>query len=282
MPLYLTSLNSGSNGNCYYISNGTEAVLIDAGISCRETERRMIRLDLPIRNVKAIFITHEHTDHVRGAERLSRKYGIPVYITEATYARSRMNLESHQIRTFTAGVPVWVGNLSVHPFTKQHDASDPHSFIVSSDGITAGVFTDIGVACEQVTHHLNLCHAAFLEANFDEGMLENGHYPYFLKQRIRGMEGHLSNDQSLDLFISHRPDFMKLLVLSHLSAENNAPGLVHELFSKHANGTRIVVASRHVETEVFCIHEEPPAVQPYEDAASGNITGFFHGSDSEI
>ena len=253
MPLYLTSLNSGSNGNCYYISNGVEAVFIDAGISCRETERRMIRLGLPIRHVKAIFITHEHTDHTRGAEVLSRKYGIPVYITGATYRHSRLNLAPHLMNHFSAGIPIDIGSLRVNPFPKWHDASEPHSFTVTTNGLTAGVFTDIGTACEHVVHHLGQCHAAFLEANYDEGMLERGRYPLYLKRRIRGDEGHLSNNQALDLFTTHRHDKMQLLVLSHLSAENNHPQLVHELFSLHANGTRIVVASRFEETEVFCI-----------------------------
>ena len=253
MPLYLASLNSGSNGNCYYIGSGQEAVLIDAGISCRETERRMIRMGLRIGDVKAIFITHEHTDHTRGAEVLSRKYRIPVYITERTYRHSRMKLAPHLLKSFTTGIPVAIGNFQVHPFPKWHDAAEPHSFTVSADGITAGVFTDIGTACEHVAHHLSRCHAAFLESNYDETMLEKGRYPHYLKQRIRGAEGHLSNDQALDLFITHRSPFMKLLVLSHLSAENNRPELVKELFSSHANGTRIVVASRFEETEVFCV-----------------------------
>jgi phosphoribosyl 1,2-cyclic phosphodiesterase len=253
MSLYIAALNSGSNGNCYYIGTQQEAVLIDAGISCRETERRMMRMGLPLRNVKAIFITHEHTDHTRGAEVLSRKYGIPVYITEATYRSSRINLESQALMSFKAGMPVDIGNLRVNPFPKLHDASEPHSFTVSTNGLTAGVFTDLGTACEHVIHHLSQCHAAFLEANYDERMLENGRYPVYLKRRIRGMEGHLSNDQALDLFITHRSPWMQLLVLSHLSAENNHPQLVHDLFSRHANGTKIVVASRYEETEVFCI-----------------------------
>jgi phosphoribosyl 1,2-cyclic phosphodiesterase len=253
MPLYLTSLNSGSNGNCYYIGNGDDAVLIDAGISCRETERRMMRLGLPIRNVKAIFITHEHTDHTRGAEVLSRKHRIPVYITGATFLNSRMNLEPGLTKDFNSETTVVIGGLTIKPFPKWHDASEPHSFTVSSNGITAGVFTDIGTACENVALHLRTCHAAFLEANYDETMLDNGHYPPYLKKRIKSMEGHLSNDQALELFNTHRSPNLKLLILSHLSAENNRPQLVHELFSRHAKGTRIVVASRFEESEVFCI-----------------------------
>ncbi|MCK9422376.1 MAG: MBL fold metallo-hydrolase [Bacteroidales bacterium] len=255
MPLYLASLNSGSNGNCYYIGNGPDAVLIDAGISCRETVRRMIRLGLSIRNVKAIFISHEHTDHTRGVEVLSHKYGIPVYITGATWRNSRLNLDPQMIKPFTTGMPVHIGDLRVNPFPKRHDASEPHSFTISADHITAGVFTDIGTACEHVIHHLSQCHAAFLEANYDEQMLERGRYPLYLKRRIRGAEGHLSNDQALDLFNTHRSPWMQLLVLSHLSAVNNHPKLVYDLFSRHAKGTKIVVASRYEETEVFCVEE---------------------------
>jgi phosphoribosyl 1,2-cyclic phosphodiesterase len=251
--LQIASLNSGSNGNCYYIGNGRESVLIDAGISCRETERRMIRLGLPIGTVKAIFISHEHTDHTRGAEVLSKKHGIPVFMTGATGRSSRLRITSRLLNDFSPGVPVHIGDLRVDPFPKMHDASEPHSFTVTAGEITAGVFTDIGTPCEHVVRHFKRCHAAFLEANYDETMLETGRYPRYLKQRIRGMEGHLSNDQALELFSRCRSPRLELLVLSHLSAENNRPQLVQELFSPHANGTRIVIASRYGESEVFRI-----------------------------
>ena len=255
MSLYITSLASGSNGNCYYVGNEHEAVLIDAGISCRETERRMRRLGLSMRRIRAIFISHEHTDHTLGAEFISRKYRLPVYITAATQRNSRLRLEPQLAKLFSTDAPVHIGGLLVNAFPKRHDASEPHSFTVNGNGITVGILTDIGTACEHVVHHLSQCHAAFLEANYDETMLEEGNYPLFLKRRIRGEDGHLSNLQALELFTTHRPPFMSLLVLSHLSAYNNSPQLVHDLFSKHANGTRIVVASRYEETEVYKVGE---------------------------
>ncbi len=261
MPLYLSSLNSGSNGNCYYIGNDKEAVLVDAGISCRQTEKRMIRLGLAISKVKGIFISHEHSDHTCGAEVISRKYKIPVYITETTHTHSRINLEPDLNKPFEAGKKVRIGDLRIIAFPKSHDASEPHSFIITSKGITAGVFTDIGTACEVVASHLRQCHAAFLESNYDEKMLETGRYPPHLKKRIRGDEGHLSNDQALELFMKHRSPGMQLLILSHLSAENNRPQLVHDLFSKHAGDTRIVVASRYEESEVFCVDTHAGAVR---------------------
>jgi len=253
MSLYISSLNSGSNGNCYYIGNDNEAVLIDAGISCRDTERRMMRLGLQLNKVCAIFITHEHTDHTRGTEVLSRKYNIPVFITEKTYRNSRLNIDSELVNHFSSNSPEQIGSLTVYPFPKHHDASEPHSFTVSGNGITIGIMTDIGSSCEHVVYHLSQCNAVFLEANYDEKMLEEGRYPVFLKKRIRGNDGHLSNDQALELFITHRSPQLQMLILSHLSEHNNHPKLVEDLFSGHANGTRIVIASRYEESEVFCI-----------------------------
>ncbi|MBL7137978.1 MAG: MBL fold metallo-hydrolase [Bacteroidales bacterium] len=253
MSLYLASLNSGSNGNCYYIGNSHDAVLIDAGISCRETERRMARLGLSIRKVRAIFISHEHRDHIRGVEVLSRKHGIPVYMSPITYLKSQLRPDSSLPRTFITQEPVHVGSLTVHPLPKQHDAADPHSYTVTSAGITAGIFTDIGRSCEQVAHHFGCCHAAFLEANYDETMLLEGSYPLYLKRRIHGDLGHLSNRQALEIFTGHRSPFLKLLLLSHLSAHNNRPEIVSGLFAPQANGTQIAIASRYEESELYCI-----------------------------
>src|SRR5919197_284426 len=118
MCLYIASLNSGSNGNCYYIGNDNEAVLIDAGISCRETERRMKRLGLHIKNVKAIFVSHEHSDHISGIPVLSKKHQLPVYITEGTLQYSGLTIEQHLVNSFCAYVPLNIGKLSITAFSK--------------------------------------------------------------------------------------------------------------------------------------------------------------------
>lgn len=253
MSLYLSSLNSGSNGNCYYVGNDDDAVLIDAGISCRETERRMARLGLSVRKVRAIFISHEHSDHTRGVEVLSRKFRIPVYITATTYLNSRLRLEPLLMKPFFAHEPVAAGSLTVHPFPKFHDGTDPYSFTVTFNRINAGVFTDIGKACDNLIRHFSQCHAAFLEANYDEEMLLQGRYPLYLKRRIHGDLGHLSNTQALEVFTRYRAPHLKLLMLSHLSAQNNHPQIVADLFTPHANGTHIAVASRYRESDVYHI-----------------------------
>ncbi len=257
MSLYITSINSGSNGNCYYVGNQREAVLIDAGVSCRITEERMKRLGLSLNKVKAIFITHEHTDHTRGVEVLSRRHQIPVYLTPSTYEKSRLGIAEDFVKPVKAYIPVSIGDLSVTAFPKKHDAVDPHSFTVTYEGITIGVFTDIGVACDDVKRNFRMCSAAFLEANYDEEMLEKGLYPQYLKTRIRGDHGHLSNRQALDLFLAHKSPFMTHLLLSHLSQDNNNPDLLLKLFRKHSNGTHISIASRHEESEVYCISANP-------------------------
>ncbi|MDP1744000.1 MAG: MBL fold metallo-hydrolase [Bacteroidota bacterium] len=254
MSIFITSLNSGSNGNCYFIGNDQEAVLVDVGISCREIERRMLRLGLSMNIVKAIFISHEHADHIRGVVVLARKYQLPVYITPSTLKNSPISLEKELVRSFIAHQPVTIGGLSVTAFLKFHDASEPHSFIVEGNGVKIGVFTDIGTPCEQLIHYFKQCNAAFLEANYDGEMLEKGRYPFSLKKRITGGNGHLSNKQALDLFIEHQPVFMTHLILSHLSKDNNCPQLVYNLFRKHAKkDLNVVVASRFQETSVYTI-----------------------------
>jgi len=253
MSLFITSLNSGSNGNCYYVGNEHDAVLVDAGISCREIEKRMVNLGLSMSRVKALFISHEHTDHIRGASVLSKKYRLPVYITPSTLQNVNIHIEKNLQQIFTANEEVSVGSLSIMPFTKYHDAADPYSFMVGYNGIKIGVITDIGKVCEQVINHFRQCHACFLEANYCEKMLEEGGYPIFLKNRIRGGRGHISNAQALELFLAHRPPFMSHLLLSHLSKHNNCPELVHNMFIKHAGTTNIIVASRYKETEVYTI-----------------------------
>ena len=255
MALQITSLNSGSNGNCYYIGNEAEAVLVDAGISCRETEKRMTALGLSMQSVKAIFISHEHSDHINGLPVIARKYSLPVFITPNTYAKCGQQLPPSSLQWLKAHESIWVGELCITAFPKKHDAADANSFIISSHGITVGVFTDIGEACDNVTHHFKKCHAAFLESNYDEEMLENGRYPVYLKNRIRGSYGHLSNKQALDIFITHRPPFMSHLFLSHLSKDNNDPVLAQQLFEAHALNTKIVVASRYEATAVYEISD---------------------------
>jgi phosphoribosyl 1,2-cyclic phosphodiesterase len=210
--------------------------------------------------VKAIFVSHEHSDHITGIPVLARKFQLPVYITEGTRTKGRLFLEKHLVISFRAHIPIQFSGFSVTAFPKFHDAFDPHSFIVASASVKVGIFTDIGIACDQVIRYFQQCHAAFLEANYDEDMLTNGSYPSYLKRRIKGGTGHLSNAQALQLVLSYKPRFMSHLLLSHLSKNNNNPKLVEELFNQHAENTKIIVASRNKETPVY--HITDPGIPP--------------------
>ena len=253
MSIFVCSLNSGSNANCYYLGNQEEAILIDGGLSCRETVKRMKRLGLSIKKVKAIFVSHEHGDHIAGVQGLSKKFKLPVYITPTTLRESRLQIHESLIAPLRSYEPVSIGSICVTAFPKLHDACDPHSFIVGCGEVRVGVFTDIGKPCEHVVRHFQQCHAAFLEANYDEDLLIKGSYPWPLKNRIRGDFGHMSNDQALELFIQYRPDHMTHLFLSHLSRDNNSPKIVKNSFTRIAGGTEIIIASRDRETRLYHI-----------------------------
>jgi phosphoribosyl 1,2-cyclic phosphodiesterase len=253
MALFITSLNSGSNGNCYYVGNQREAVLVDVGLSCRETEKRMLRLGLSMHKVKAIFISHEHSDHIKGLPLIAKKYQLPVYITPGTLKNGRLLLENHLVKLLRGYEPVQIGELTITAFPKFHDAAEPHSFIISCQNVKVGVFTDIGCPCENLVSHFKQCHAAILEANYDEKMLAQGNYPYHLKRRISGGYGHLSNRQALELFKTHKPEYMSHLLLAHLSKDNNCPDLARNMFVPHAGSTQVIVASRYEETPVYNI-----------------------------
>lgn len=254
MSVQIASINSGSNGNCYYIGNGNAAILIDAGLTCRETEIRFKRIGIDIEKLKAIFISHEHTDHINGVAAIANKYQLPIYITEPTLANTK-DLKKRKLNfiPFEEHVAIKIDAFSIVPFLKNHDAADPYSFIINCSGINIGVFTDIGIVCKQLAHYFSQCHAAFLETNYDDVMLENGSYPEQLKKRIRGNKGHLSNAQALQLFKDSGSTFISHLLLSHLSKENNSPDLAKKLFDEVAGKTEIIVASRYNPTSIYSI-----------------------------
>lgn len=249
--------------------------MIDAGVSCRETEKRMLKLGLSLKKVKAVFVSHEHTDHISGLVSLVKKYRMPVYITESTFKNSNPKIDAALLRSYSANDTINIGTLTVIPFQKYHDAFDPHSYTVEFAGVKVGVFTDIGAVCNRLVHHFSQCHAAFLEANYDEEMLERGGYPLALKNRIRKGNGHLSNKQAAALFMQHRPAHMSHLLLSHLSKNNNSPKIVKDLFDSIAGKVKIIIASRNKETGVYNIrHPKVSSVYTLSEAREFQLSLF--------
>lgn len=217
-------LASGSKGNAIYISDGHTAILIDAGLSGIEIQRRMEAAGLIVQGLNAIVVSHEHSDHVRGVGVMARRFDLPVYMTKGTETAAARHLgRIDQLHNFDIGQTFAIENLTIHPFAISHDASDPAGFTVAQNGRKIGIATDLGIATGMVKQHLKACSLLVLEANHDPVMLTEGPYPWPLKQRIKSRNGHLSNQDSRDLLEEIKHDGLCHVILAHLSEANNTP-----------------------------------------------------------
>jgi phosphoribosyl 1,2-cyclic phosphodiesterase len=256
--LKIASIASGSNGNCYYLENKDEAILIDAGISAKQIVNRMANLGLSMSKVKGLFISHEHTDHVRGVDVLSRRFSLPVFMTRKTYSSYGKTITGSLLNFFSPGNQVNIGKIVVSPFLKSHDAAEPCSFSVSSECWNVAVMTDIGLTCSNVISHIKDADAIFLESNYDDDMLKNGSYPLFLKARISSDKGHLSNTQAGLIALEHASPRLKHVFLSHISENNNTPELAFHTFNNLISPRKdlkpeLSVASRYKESKLVSL-----------------------------
>jgi phosphoribosyl 1,2-cyclic phosphodiesterase len=217
-------LASGSKGNAVFVSGGAASILIDAGLSGVEIERRLKSRGLDPKNLDAILVSHEHADHIQGVGVLSRRYRLPVYISAKTQIAASSQLGSlHDLKTIECGTPFAINDLAIHPFSISHDAADPCGFTIRHNQTKIGIATDLGIATAMVKEHLKECSLLILEANHDEEMLINGPYPWPIKQRIKSRTGHLSNAASGTLLKELQHDCLKHVMLAHLSEINNTP-----------------------------------------------------------
>lgn len=230
--LRVAALSSGSAGNCFYVGNDKESVLIDAGISTKRIIERMEMLGLDVTKVKGIFITHEHTDHIKGTDVFARKFNVPVYATKGTIDGGGICSEEKFVNSFKSGEKFKIGGLGVESFSKSHKAADPVSYsVLGKNGKNVSIITDLGFACENVNNAIGESDFLFLESNHDIEMLENGPYPYFLKKWIRSDIGHLSNRQASLAVLEYSSKKLKNVVLSHLSEHNNSPEVALKTFN---------------------------------------------------
>lgn len=265
MQLY--SIASGSSGNCIYLGEEDGGILIDAGISCKRIVTGLERKGLSLDDIKAIFITHEHSDHISGLGPVLRKNPIPVYATadtvSAIWEKTNMNNISPELfHSIRPEEEIEAGEMLVRPFSISHDAVDPVCYTVEKQGKRAAVATDMGCFDDTIIRVLGQCDSVLIEANHDINMLQVGPYPYSLKMRILGNKGHLSNTSCADLIKEILHKDLKHLVLGHLSRENNFPQLAYrtvldELEKTETWGTldtRLMVASRDEPTELLKIN----------------------------
>ncbi|MCI8505199.1 MAG: MBL fold metallo-hydrolase [Lachnospiraceae bacterium] len=263
----LVSIASGSSGNCIYVGTDTTHILIDAGISTKRIEEGLAGLGIKGSELSGILITHEHSDHIGGLRVFSKRYEIPIYTTKETFegilgSRSVGGLPDGLHREIFPDEAFSIGDMEITPFSIEHDAANPCAFRVDAGGSSAAVVTDLGNYSQYTINHLLGLDAILLEANHDIRMLETGPYPYYLKRRIMGNSGHLSNDSAGQLLGEILHDGFKKVLLGHLSKENNYADLAYETVRLEINsvgngylGTDfdIAVADRNRMSEIIDI-----------------------------
>lgn len=246
------ALQSGSNGNCIYVESRGVGLLFDAGISGRQARQRLAAMGVDIGCVRALLVSHDHNDHVRCAGVYHRQFGLQVHMSEPTHhaARHAARLGSfREVHHFRVGESLSFGPLTVETAPTPHDAADGAAFVVDDGRVRLGVLTDLGHVFAVLPDLLGSLNGVFLESNHDPEMLERGPYPAFLKQRIRGPSGHLSNTEAAELLRGVAPGRLAWACLAHLSEQNNTPGLALETHQR-VLGDRLplFVASRYQAT----------------------------------
>lgn len=231
----ICSLASGSKGNCLYLETGETRLLVDAGLSLREITARLALIGIPPESLHGVLVTHEHLDHIRSAGSFARRYQVPVVISYATRQAAASHLKKAPLLEFETGYAFAFRDCMVDPFPVTHDCCDPVGFLVESVEGRFGSATDLGVITRLVRDKLRGCRALNLEANHDPEMLQNGPYPWHLKQRIKSRHGHLSNQESLELLHDLAHADLQALVMAHLSEVNNHPDKVAATTSSFLN-----------------------------------------------
>ncbi len=228
-----TSIASGSSGNCTYIGSDNTHILIDAGVSKKRIEEGLKSLELTLSDISAIFVTHEHTDHIAALHTILKKFDIPIYATGGTIqgikaSDKKAEMVNSRFVQVMADKEVLVGDMKINPMTISHDANEPCGYTVFVGDKKIGVATDLGCYDDYTVNRLSDCDALLLEANHDIRMLQTGPYPYVLKARILGDKGHLCNEKSGELLSKLINNKLQGVFLGHLSKENNLPELAYE------------------------------------------------------
>lgn len=259
MGVSLTVLASGSRGNGTLIRSSRTTLLVDCGLSCKETCRRMAEAGAQPESIDGVLITHEHSDHVGGLHVMAKKFRLPVFMTELTHATwvrhfkdsAGNRVRAERLEIMRPGHGLRVGDIDVMPFTIPHDAADPVGYTFVSEGIKVGMVTDLGYVAQNVKDHLRGCHGLMIESNHDLEMLRTGSYPWAVKQRVLSRVGHLSNEALAEFLSSDYDGEAVFLVLAHLSEQNNHPEIARATAEKALGSRRnllrnaLMLASQH-------------------------------------
>jgi len=251
-------LSSGSKGNAVHIQTKDASLLVDAGLSCRELERRMALVGLSANKLDAVLVTHEHSDHIRGVSLFSRRHKLPVYVARQSWdAAKNYDPDWYGVQTFEPGEELPFKGLVARSFRIPHDTADPVAYIFEHPEGRFGMATDLGHAPEHVVKALYGCDLLLLESNHDERMLREGPYPYFLKKRVASDLGHLSNRQSAELLTRLLHPGLRSVMLGHLSEQNNRPELARKAAQEalHGSGVDLLVALQHQPSTLMKVGE---------------------------
>ncbi len=248
MELFHAVLSSGSIGNCYVFYDGDTAILIDQGFSLIELRRRLSKVHVPMDKVSAVFLTHFHPDHSKGLGVISRKLSTPLFINEKAIEGEqkvfeKLNLPPLCVNPIQVGQITNVGKFQITAFATSHDSKGSVGYYIQNNGTNCTVITDTGVVDETMKDFAGNSDYLFLEANYDKHMLINGPYPQFLKKRVDGNWGHLSNDQAFD-FIKDSEFHGKGVYFVHLSSNNNSVDIVDEMADECLSGMNYITCPR--------------------------------------
>lgn len=226
------SIGSGSSGNCHFIGCKNTNILIDAGLSGKKITNGLEKIDVDIKKINGIFVTHEHTDHIKGIGVLSRRYNLPIFSNYKTWIAIRDvigKIDEDMVMIFENGKNYSLGDISISPFSIEHDASDPVGFsIVDESDEKISIATDIGEITDKVKENVSGSKLVVLESNYDKEMLLMGSYTYSLKKRVMSSTGHLSNEDAAKFAVDLIKSGTERILLAHLSRENNFPALAYE------------------------------------------------------
>ncbi len=258
MTMIAISLQSGSSGNCIYVETSGVKLLFDAGITGVQTEERLAAHGRDIRSVDAVIISHDHSDHISHAGVLQRKYGLPVYVTPATFAAASARCalgKMKDVRHFRSCDKLRFGDVFVHAIPTPHDGVDGSVFVVEAGAKRLGILTDLGHVFKDLIRLVSSLDAVFLESNYDPDMLARGPYPAYLKQRIKGPRGHISNNESAQVLLrASAVNRLQWACLAHLSEQNNRPDVALRTHREVVSETLpLYVADRHRATEIFIV-----------------------------
>jgi phosphoribosyl 1,2-cyclic phosphodiesterase len=273
-------LQSGSSGNCVFVRVGQTRLLFDAGVSGRKTQQRLEAFGHDIRDVDAVIISHDHSDHTSSLGSLNRQFGLPLFLNRATYhvlARKRSTGSLTKVHHFKTGGTLEFPGVRIHTMGTPHDAADGVCFVIEAieSGRQFGLMTDLGDEFDQLHDWLPRLDALMIESNYDPRMLRDGHYPQALKDRITGSGGHISNEQAARLVRDYTGPQLQWVCLAHLSDENNTPELALAACQETiVSKLRIVCADRHNAIEPLRIEDAAPSRNgnAYDIAVRNSVT----------